>query len=290
MSRDSIDTYEQSRNVYWMNDFKILYIDDNYIRFFPTKNMTRIEQLNALARFSIYLFIIFIIMDRKDEWLFVPIILIIMNIVLYNLLEIDDDGKKKDFTRLHNMTKDTFLRDTDHPIDRIKNKNHKVSIGYYDSNGDLVFSSSDRQDRMNDQHDKINDRLDRMNDRLDRHYSLDEYREFVKNMCMPPTENNPMMNQNVSHMNQDNLPIRCDPDDILVEQKVVEAFNKNLIRDANDLLDTKNSQRQFMPLNNIIPNDQEAFSKWCYGDPDACKVNPLLCVRNNDMLGMYNSC
>lgn len=274
MNGDPIDTVAQTRNVYWMNDLKILYENDNYIRFFPTKTMTRIEQLNALARFSVYLFIIFIIMDRTDEWLFVPIIIIIMNIVLYNLFEIDENGKKKEFIRLSNMTND-HSNDTDDRMNHMKNKNYKISTSYYDSNGDLISSSYDRSDQMMKG--------------IDKQYSIDEYREFVKNKCMQPTEDNPMMNLNVSHMNQDNIPIKCDPDDLLVDQKVVEAFNKNLIRDADDLLETKNSQRQFMPLNNNIPNDQEAFAKWCYGAPDACKTNPLLCVRNNDMLGMYNS-
>lgn len=276
MISDQTDTSEQTRNVYWMNDLKILYENKNYIRFFPTKNMTRIEQLNALARFSIYLFIIFIIMDRKDEWLFVPIIIIIMNIVLYNLFEIDENGEKKDLMRLRNQMNDSLVHDADNMKNHMKNINYNISTSYYDSNGVLESKPSNVSDGINEGFNKK--------------YSLDENREFVKNNCMRPTENNPMMNQNVLDMNQDNISIKCDPYDVLVEQEVVEAFNKNLIRDANDLMGNQNSQRQFMPLNNMIPNEQEAFAKWCYGSPDACKANPLLCVRDNDMLGMYNSC
>jgi len=283
MSSSNIDDAEQSRFVYWMNDFKILYERDNYIRFFPTKNMTRIEQLNALARFSIYLTILFMLMDRMDEWLYIPLIIIIINIILYNLFEIDEKGKTTELNRIRNIENKFFLNDQDKGINRNGETNKKtidptkysLETGYYDSNGNLI---SDPYNGPNQMKDEIN-----------KTYSLDEYREYVKNNCMRPTEDNPMMNLNVSHMNQDNIPVKCNLMDPLIEQEIVDAFNKNLIRDANELLETKNSQRQFMPLNNNIPNDQEAFAKWCYGAPDACKVDPMICIRSNDMLGMYNS-
>jgi len=66
----------------WTKDYKILYQDKNYIKFFPSKDMNKIEQLNALSRFSIYLFILLILFSDNINWLFIPIFILVITIFM----------------------------------------------------------------------------------------------------------------------------------------------------------------------------------------------------------------
>src|SRR5579863_6743477 len=65
------------RYIFWMNDISILWKNGAYLKFVPTSDMTRVEQLNALTRFCLYLIIFLLLFDRTDEFIYVPIIGII---------------------------------------------------------------------------------------------------------------------------------------------------------------------------------------------------------------------
>ena len=67
--------------MFWIEDPKILY--NNYQDFIPKKNMTRIEQLNAITRLLIYIVIILIIFGFSHDLCTIPIILIIFVVILY---------------------------------------------------------------------------------------------------------------------------------------------------------------------------------------------------------------
>ncbi len=75
---------------FWINDFKVLaFAEDGmprYTHFFPTKFMSNNEILNSLTRFSIYLLIILIILKGiNNKFLFIPIILIILCVIMYKI-------------------------------------------------------------------------------------------------------------------------------------------------------------------------------------------------------------
>ena len=88
------------RYVFWLDDITVLYKNKNYIKFVPNGSMTRIEQLNALSRFCIYLLFILFLFDKTDEFMYIPIIGLIMIIVLYNVFESDDNGKRQELMRM----------------------------------------------------------------------------------------------------------------------------------------------------------------------------------------------
>lgn len=67
---------------FWIEDFKVLYKDDLFLKFFPSKKMTTNEQLNALSRFSIYLFVIFILFGNEIEWTLIPVLLLMISVFL----------------------------------------------------------------------------------------------------------------------------------------------------------------------------------------------------------------
>ena len=72
---------------FWLDDLNNLF--NNYLEFFPTKYMTRTQQLNSLSRYSIYLFIIFLVFSNNKKWLYIPILLILICIML-NYIEKKD--------------------------------------------------------------------------------------------------------------------------------------------------------------------------------------------------------
>lgn len=86
---------EKKPRRFWLDDYKDLYQDGQYFIFFPAYNMSRSEQLNAIARFSIYLFVLFALFAGNMELLFVPLFLILATIVLDKIEKNDPDRKAK---------------------------------------------------------------------------------------------------------------------------------------------------------------------------------------------------
>lgn len=74
----------------WFQDIKHLFTEKNYNNFFPTKDMTFAEQLNALLRLAIYFsFLVFVL--RQDTNIFmVPIFVGLFTYFIYN---VDTDNK-----------------------------------------------------------------------------------------------------------------------------------------------------------------------------------------------------
>ena len=50
---------------FWTENFKVLFEDNNYLKFFPTMKMDTVEKLNATMRLSIYLGIA-LVMVKND--------------------------------------------------------------------------------------------------------------------------------------------------------------------------------------------------------------------------------
>ena len=93
-----------------------------------------------------------------------------------------------------------------------------------------------------------------------------------------PTNNNPMMNVMLTEI--DNNPKRkpaapCYDEDIEkdINNKAANiGMKKNLFRDLGDHMQLDHSMRQFHTMPNTqIPNDQQAFAKYCYGNMPSCK-------------------
>ena len=75
----------------WIDDPKILYIDKNYLKFFPSKNMSMNEIINALTLFSIYLFILFYLFASNKNTLIIPFVMVIVIILFYKLDYFDEN-------------------------------------------------------------------------------------------------------------------------------------------------------------------------------------------------------
>lgn len=68
-----------------------------------------------------------------------------------------------------------------------------------------------------------------------------------------------------------------------INDKVKENLDPRLFRNMGDELDFENSMRSFYAMpNTAVPNDQEAFAKFCYGGMTSCKDgDDDACERKN---------
>ncbi|AYV79395.1 MAG: hypothetical protein Faunusvirus12_8 [Faunusvirus sp.] len=70
---------------FWLEDFGVIFGGNRYWQIIPDIKMSRIEILNAISRFCLYLAILFVMFSSNTEWLYIPILLVITCIVLYNV-------------------------------------------------------------------------------------------------------------------------------------------------------------------------------------------------------------
>lgn len=123
MNSDSVlSTYnvykKEKENVdsdpFWGDDPNILFHSNRVIEFFPTRDMSTQEKLNAISRFFIYLGILMFIVFRKWNLLFIPLvgmgILYVVFVNDKNLHEINIDQFDSDVKRQLGVTQDTPIK------------------------------------------------------------------------------------------------------------------------------------------------------------------------------------
>ncbi len=252
-------------NIFWIENPSILYESNNYLNFFPTSNMTRIEQLNAITRLCIYYIIIISLFGNNDKSLAFPFIIILLIVIIYYIYKNDSVGKYNDF-----INKKIKKNNKEKNIYKYKDI---LESGYYDSNGKLILGKNNDSQVLLD-----NKAKDFVN------YDFNELLEYEKNSCRRPTKENPFMNTPVTDFGKENIPVACNVDDDDIKENMERYFNVDLYRDVGDLFDTKNSQRIWYttPVTQI-PNDQEGFANWLYKTDDICKVNQGSCLRYEDL-------
>lgn len=95
----------------------------------------------------------------------------------------------------------------------------------------------------------------------------------TKKLCVKPTKENPFMNVLMSDYAQD--PQRkeaCDVSKPKVKKIVKQMFSNNLYRDVSDIYDKNASDRNYYTMPSTeIPNNQEAFAQYLYGQGKNCK-------------------
>lgn len=105
--------------------------------------------------------------------------------------------------------------------------------------------------------------------------------EDLDKECKIPTKDNPFMNPIL--MGDDNHKKPCTSyNNKGIQKNIEEKFNTNLYREANDIFNKNNSQRQFYTVSTkTVPNDQESYRNWLYSTPPTCKEgNGIQCSAN----------
>ena len=186
----------------WYQDIRSFITETNYNKFFPSKDMTFVEQLNSLLRFSLYFSVVIFILRKDTNIFFVPIF---MAGFTYLLLSVDTKNKVKERF---------FIDSKDMTIDK-----------------------------------------------------------DTKKLCVKPTKDNPFMNVLISdYANNTQRKQACDISKPNVKKKVKQMFSNNLYRDVSDIYDKNASDRNYYTMPSTeIPNNQEAFAKYLYGQGKSCK-------------------
>ena len=240
----------------WLENPTIFVSDKGYLNFIPTRDMNKTEQINSLSLLLIYILFfsnIFKLSNRMSNTVIICVIIVLI-ILHYGYYSKSDSNES-----MEDDSEDDMYED-DNSV--------TISTGYYDSDNKLRMGKF-----YSHKHNKTPD--------VDRSY--DDMEKYLKSVNRKPTPDNPFMNPLMSDFNTENIPTASNADDEDIQDKISTAFNKDLFRDLNDLYDRKNSQRVFYTVpGGSIPNDQDAFAKWCFNLPPTCNEKGEGCLRKFD--------
>jgi len=280
---------------FWLINFKDLYQNKNYLKFYPKFDTSRAEQLNAITRLCIYYIILILIFNRSHEWFYLPITVIVLVVIFYSIYNSDNLSKQKELDKILNIRKikrdlrrAEILRQYKHDGSKIENdlltfddtkylddnnndkflQNYNLESGYIDFEGNLQTG------RKYGPHSKDEEKP---------LYTVEELEQYRKASCRKPTKDNPFMNPDITDYNTGDVPAACNAYDEDIQDKSKVFFNHDLFRDVDELWEKKNSQRQFYTIPNTrIPNSQVDFAKWLYSGIPNCKIDGN-CYRFEDL-------
>jgi hypothetical protein len=234
----------------WLENPMVFILDAGFLNFIPTREMNKTEQINACTLFLLYILIFTHLFKINHKYVnIVAICLIVFMVIIYY-------GYYNKVEKMDNET----IEDKDIDI--------SISSGYYDSDNTLKLGKFYSH---------------RKNKSASMERSYEEMQKYLKATERKPTPDNPFMNPLVSDFNTENIPSPSNADDEDIQNEISNAFNKDLFRDLNDLYDRKNSQRTFYTVpGGSVPNDQDAFAKWCYALPETCNESGTGCLRKFD--------
>jgi len=104
--------------------------------------------------------------------------------------------------------------------------------------------------------------------------------------CTMPTAKNPYMNALISDYDNPKRPPACDPNDPVIAKQVDKFMNRNQYRNANDLYDENNFNRQFntQPVTTVSQEEYDNFVNWVHKDiRKSCKEDTRNCKVYEDI-------
>lgn len=246
---------------FWMDDLTELYKNNNYLKIFPKYEMTREEQLNAITRFCLIFIVLILIFDTNEDWLYLPITIIVLLVIIYNVNISAKDKKSENMMPTlpsQDQSKQSDQESNDqNTVESIKSHNNKsagIQSGYYDKKGLLYESTRSHP------------------------VTLDQFINREANTCRVP----PLV---INEINDINVPVPANADDEEINNENKVIFNHNLFRDVNEVFERENNSRTFYsPINDPNP-DSVLFAKNLYSIPDSsiCKVDQGACLRYEDL-------
>ena len=291
----------QDNNVYnngfWLE--KPMILINTYDKFIPTRNMSTIQQMNAITLFCIYALIILKIVDLDNKFttsIFIGIIIILI-LIYINRYKNNNNNINNNNNNNSNNNPKSILRNTDFTnkinVDNTINaskidynkrskkvnfvKDISVESGYYDSDDVLKLGEFRSENNRDPELDEMVAKTSLKNQQF-----LGKQRE--------PTVDNPWVNPILNDFNTDAFPVAGNVDDEDLKDKINLTYNKDLFRDLSDLYDIKNVERQFYTVpGGAIPNDQNKFAQWCYNTPSTCKEDSRQCNLIPDDIRYINN-
>lgn len=145
---------------FWYDDFSVLYNFQYITRFYPSYWMSVSEKLNASVRFSIYFAILLVLYKNNSNYLYIPIITLLITYYLWN-------NKAKFFTNnelfngsyIDNKLEPTFdnpfmnpnlvVQDPKTYLPKQQNKKVRFDVNHHIDTNDDVKIKQDIQDKFN---------------------------------------------------------------------------------------------------------------------------------------------
>lgn len=286
---------------FWTENPAILY--KNYYVIIPTKNMTRIQQLNTCTRFIMYFIILCLLFGVDSSIIIYLLIGIILIIIFYNIYISDPIGIKNDLIQEAESSSKKFTEDfsscnecqenfdLNKPMvtlyDKVKNKifkgnsvptvNFEVESGYIDSDGNYKIGPN---------YSDINysDYANKQKKQKERKVSWEKEQIYRKENCRKPTVDNPYANIVFSdYLDAENIAQPCNIDDADVQSQMQNLYNSSIYRNLSDVWERENSQRMFYttPIQ-TVPNNQTDFANWLYKTGPSCHENSQNCTYFED--------
>jgi hypothetical protein len=241
----------------WVNDFNILFRKDRIMEFFPTKDQTHNERVNAIVRLSLYISALLAIYHSNGKYFAIFGFFLVFTSVIYkNHPELNIEIQQKD------LQKETETKARKKLIDERTNpklNNFTSALGIEEIE---KLENEVRPDAV----------------------SNDE-------KCTKPTLDNPFMNATMKdYMNLDengkivDRPPACDPNDPEIKRMMDQSFGNNLYKNVSDVFGKMNSQRNFYTMpGTTVPNNADSFARWLYLSPKTCKEDQNNCVPYEDL-------
>lgn len=242
----------------WTKNFNILFQPERFMEFFPTKEQTHEERVNAIVRLSLYVSIGLAIYHSNVKYFAIFVFFLGFTFIIYRH---HPDIKPKDTTSLSIQEK--VQKDTEQKA--IKEQLNPQLNNFTPSFG-----------------------LRNVKEHLENEVRPDNTKDGI---CTKPTIDNPFMNVTMKdYMNFDsqgsivNRPPACDPNDPEIKKTMDETFSNNLYRDVSDVFGKQSSQRNYFTMPwTTIPNKQDEFARWLYLSPKTCKEDQDYCLRYEDI-------
>ena len=227
---------------FWSEDPNVLFSPQYVFELFPSEKMSYIQKLNAISRLVIILTILGFIYSRNIRLLIISAITLGSIYLLYNNDKIQENKKDKNKATLENFNDSPALL-------TLSKNNVDVSKLNIQDTFDTTTSSNPFSNVLNSDYD------------LNPH----------KKPAAPAY--NSIVNDNILSQAK-RLVVEANPDQPDIADKLFK-----------DLGDEYMFEQSLRPFNSnpstTIPNDQQAFSEFCYGSMISCKENNMFaCARN----------
>lgn len=240
----------------WIHDFNILLKRERLMEFFPVKDQTNEERVNAIVRLSLYVSIALAAYYSNAKYFAIFAFFLGFTFVVYR----------------------------HHP--ELKPKNEKAP-----SIQEKVQKEVEEQAEKEKFNPKLNNFTPSLGLRSKEQLENEKRPDDTDGKCTKPTIDNPFMNVTMKdYMNFDengfivDRPPACDPNDPEIKKMMDETFSNNLYRDVSDVFGKQSSQRNYFTMPwTTIPNKQDELARWLYLAPKTCKEDQDYCLRYEDI-------
>ena len=305
----------------WYQNPEILL--NNLDQFIPNNKLSKVENLNSIARFSIYLAIILLILKQDNKWLIISLLLLFISYYLslptkLNFIKttpkqptIEPDSRSTfDNPYMNYITNNTTENNTNSfppilPNNLSLNSDINTNLNLFIKNESFNISTTPLSQPIQPSAPKILANLSSTPDILgsipltsnsntineadiqnieDKTISVNNTINY--DLCITSNNKKSCLPDNKIIEDPDNLPNKFKINKDLKKQ-IRKNYRSHLQFDSIDMWGALITDRNYYTSPNIeLVNDQTGFAQWCYtnnGGSGKCKTDGSNCVKDRDV-------